>query len=330
MKFRTEIQMAANDRLLTYTDQSLFIGSCFTENVGAYMLHYKYEIDVNPFGIQYNPASVAQSLQLLIEQRQFVPHDLQFTNEKWFSFAHHGSFSDSNQKQCLTKINQRIQQTSQKLSDIQFLFITFGTAWVYDLLETKQLVSNCHKLPASHFVRRKLSVAEIVTEYNTLIKRLQELNPKLQVIFTISPIRHLKDGLVENQRSKATLVLAVESLVEQHAHVRYFPAYEILMDDLRDYRFYAYDMLHPSKQAVEYVWAKFVATFLDPNDEAINRKMDKLQKALLHRPTNPRAESYQRFAKKQLKIIQAIKAGYSIDLEKEAQFFRAVLYNKKG
>ncbi|MDD5570598.1 MAG: GSCFA domain-containing protein [Bacteroidales bacterium] len=321
-EFRTIIDTPKSKFVLSYHTKSLFIGSCFTESIGNKLEELKFPVDINPFGIVYNPASIKSCLEILINKKLFKKEDLQFHNEQWFSFSHHGRFSNTNADECLKNINERIKSSSEFLKNSEFLFITLGTAWIYKLKATGKTVANCHKLPENNFEKKILSVEEIVEEYKTLINSLMKFNPKLIIIFTVSPVRHWKDGAFGNQVSKATLLLAVNKLLGLFKNSEYFPSYEILMDDLRDYRFYADDMLHPNNIAVNYIFGKFSEMFFDEKTMKIISEIEKIIKAKNHRPFDNTTVSYKNFIKEYRSKINLILSDYPfLNLEEEKRFF---------
>lgn len=298
------------------------MGSCFTENVGNKMTELKFPALVNPFGVLYNPVSVRNGLEILTDQKKFTDSDLRFFNEQWFSFYHDTEFSDIDQKKCLSKINDSIKLASEQLRKAEYLIITFGTAWIYKYLESGNVVSNCHKIPAKEFERIKLEPEDIFVEWSNLISRLLELNPKLKIIFTVSPVRHWKDGAVQNQLSKSTLSIAIHQLVEEFLDVGYFPAYEIMMDDLRDYRFYTDDMLHPSKVAIDYIWDQFAKTYFGKETTDVIKEINKIILAKNHRPLKPDTENHRIFLKKQIEIINEFSKKFPlIDVKNELNTF---------
>jgi len=300
----------------------MFIGSCFTESMGMKMLDNKFNCDINPFGILYNPVSIKHALEILISQHQFTETALVFYNEQWHSFYHHGRFSNPNIKECLTGINTRIEKSGEFLENADFLFITFGTSWIYRHLTTNQIVSNCHKIPAKEFERQKLSVEQIFVEYSVLIEKIIDLNPDINIIFTVSPVRHWKDGAHENQISKATLLLAIHELETKFPNVNYFPAYEILMDELRDYRYYEVDMLHPNKIAIDFVWEKFSDRFFSKNTLTQIDTVSKIIKAKQHRPQNTQSDSYRKFINQNIDQIKQIQNSLPyINLDDELNYF---------
>jgi hypothetical protein len=296
MDLRTKVEIPSlEDVKIGYTDQILSLGSCFAENIGRKMAGSCFDVDINPFGVLYNPTSIANSIEILLDEKVFVASDLFQNKELWQSFSHSSLFSDISVDGCLEKINHRLTQAYQRMNQVNVLLITFGTAWVFEERKSGRVVSNCHKLPTADFVRRRLTVSEIVQLYSQIISRLQSNNPALKIIFTVSPIRHFKDGAHENNLSKSTLLLAVNELQNNHEKVHYFPAYEIMMDELRDYRFYASDMCHPSEQAVDYIWERFGEAFFSASTVALKERVDQLIRNLSHRPLHPHTVEYSLF-----------------------------------
>ena len=320
--FRTIIEPVPSNNKISYHTPILFLGSCFTENIGNKMQEQKFPALINPFGVLYNPVSVRNSLEILIDKKYFKEKNLDFFNEQWFSFYHDTEYSDPDQFNCLEKINSSLETAITQLRNAKYLIISFGTAWVYKYLKTENVVSNCHKIPAKEFERYKLCVEDIFVEWANLINRLNELNPDLKIIFTVSPVRHWKNGAVQNQLSKSTLILAIHQLKKLFENVEYFPAYEIMMDDLRDYRFYADDMLHPSKMAIEYIWEQFSKTYFEKETQDIIKDVDQVLQARNHRPLNSATEEHKKFRKNQLKKVQGLTKKYPfIDLGEEYEYF---------
>lgn len=298
-KFQTIVDIQQFSWKTGYSRRNLFMGSCFTENVGNRMKDLKFDIDINPFGILYNPVSIANGLQFLIQNKEFKEADLIETDGLWHSFYHHGRFSFPDKQETIDTINRTIKSSSAYLEKAGFLFITFGTAWVYRYLKTGQIVSNCHKIPSNEFERVRLSGNEIVSEYISLLNEIKKRNPSLKVIFTVSPIRHWKDGAVENQRSKSVLLLAIDEIIKKSGadFCTYFPAYEIVMDELRDYRFYADDMIHITDFAVNHIWEKFQTSLIDDESQLIIPQIQKIVKAVNHKPLHKNTVEYLRFLK---------------------------------
>jgi hypothetical protein len=294
-KFQTLISLLEHPEKTGYHKKNLFVGSCFTENIGNKLVGLKYPGLVNPFGILYNPASIANVLEILLQIKKTEEKDLVQFNGLWHSFHHHSKFSGIEKEKVLKTINNTILSSSAFLKDCDFLFLTFGTAWVYELKSSGKIVSNCHKIPEKKFRRYRLSVQEIVQRFNQIINWLYEINPNINLVFTVSPIRHWKDGAHGNQLSKSTLLLAVDQLVQLFDHVSYFPSYEIVMDELRDYRFYHEDMIHMNSTSVKYIWDRFTDTFMEKHTLDYMKKIQKIISAAHHRPFNPNTESHQNF-----------------------------------
>ena len=303
MIFKTEIQIPSFDFKISHQDKIMMMGSCFAENIAEKMQSTGFYIYTNPFGILYNPASISRNIQTIVYSQKYAVSHLFEYQGLYHSFDHHGKFSGSSPANCVDKINKEVEDAKNYLKTASVLVITFGTAFVYTLKSTGAIVANCHKLPEKTFNRKRLSVSEIVEDWKVLIHLLQQYNPELKIVFTVSPIRHWKDGAHENQLSKSTLLLAINELITQYAHCYYFPSYEIMMDELRDYRFYADDMLHPSDLAIEYIWEKFSHAFFEKKTlELINEWM-KIKQALEHKPFNRDSEQYKSFlAQTQLKL----------------------------
>lgn len=324
MIFSTEVNIPEFPWKIGYAKGVMFIGSCFSDNIGQKLVDLKFSADVNPFGVLYNPVSIANSLRYLISNRRFGETDLFQDQGIWNSFSHHSSFSDVNGEKALKKINERINSSHQFLKNAEFLMITFGTAWAYKLEGTDQVVSNCHKVSASKFSRVKLGVSEITADYQLLLDELWSFNPNLKIIFTVSPIRHWKDGAVGNQVSKSTLILAIDELLGTFAgrSCSYFPAYELVMDELRDYRFYAADMLHLSEVAVNYIFERFHSVLISKEAMQIVFRIGKIQKAMNHRPFKTDSPEYRHFVEANIQEIKTISVLYPhLNLEEELSFF---------
>ena len=288
----------------------------------------KWRAELNPFGVLYNPLSISEALMRLMKFRQYGDEELTcFPDGGWSTWLHHSRYSHSVKEVALATINASLEAGSRALAEADMLVITWGTAWVYQLRNTGEVVGNCHKVPEREFVRYRLSVEEIVAEYTQQLGRLWALNPKVRVLFTVSPVRHLKDTLHGNQLSKATLLLAVDELCRRYPdRLHYFPAYEIVMDELRDYRFYAEDMAHPSAQAVEYVWERFVEHVTDRDAQAFIAEWTKMVRAMAHRPFRPEAEEYKRFVEQNIEKIMALKERYPyLEVQNEIDTWHTLL-----
>ena len=290
------------------------------------MLTNKFRCDVNPFGILYNPLSVVEALWQILSHQTYMEEDLFYAGGCWHSWMHHSVFSASTAASCLSSINTRLEQASAGLPQLDWLVITWGTAFAYWLKERTMVVGNCHKQPDSLFTRQLLTVEEIVTEWECVLVELRKVNPSLKILFTVSPIRHSKDGMHGNQISKSTLLLAVDELCRRWSDCYYFPSYEIMMDELRDYRFYADDMLHPSPVAVSYLWECFTECYFSKETDRIMKEWEDIRKALAHKPFNAQSETYRKFLTQIVLKIERLKEKFPyFDLQKELEQCQARL-----
>ncbi len=317
MKFRTEIEIEPYPFELNHSRCGLLIGSCFADNMSVRLASAKFNVECNPCGVMYNPASVASNLALLSSGRSIGPEDLMFGGGRYFSFDFHGSFSDADADRALEKMNAAVRRGAAALMRCDYAVITLGTAWVYEY--GGRTVANCHKLPARDFSRRLLSVDDIVAALSAVLER--ELCGK-DVIFTISPIRHLKDGFSGNSISKALLRVAVDEVVRRYDTAHYFPSFEIMNDDLRDYRFYASDMTHPSDDAVDYIWEKFSGAFFTEQTRRVILQVGKVVSACRHRPFDSGSEEYGKFCRRYLDEAEEICRRYpEVDMSEEIAYF---------
>ncbi|MEN8928159.1 MAG: GSCFA domain-containing protein [Flavobacteriales bacterium] len=298
MNLKTEIKLPSYPFTLTHENKIISIGSCFSENMGQKLEENKFDICINPFGILFNPISVCTAINQCIENKKYSESDLDSNNEIQFSFNHHSSFSSSTKEETLEKITEGIEKGNNYLTKSKTIIITLGSAWVYRLIETKEVVANCYKIPQNLFKKELVSVPEIVEALSESIFRIREINPDVNIVTTISPVRHWKDGVVENQQSKSTLHLALKEINQQNANCHYFPSYEIMMDELRDYRFYAKDMLHPSELAIDYIWEKFCDSFFTKETKELNKRISQIEREKKHRPFNPESTEYNSFTEK--------------------------------
>ncbi len=321
--FRTTFNIPEFPFKLNYHSKSMFIGSCFTENIGNYMKELKFQFVQNPTGILYNPLSIIDCLESMLTKKTYSERELQFNNEVWFSFHHHGRFSDTNKDMCLANMNEAISTASGFLPQSDYLFITFGSAYIYKHNETNEIVANCHKLPSSTFTKSLLDVQTINKEYIKIIENLHKINPGLKIIFTLSPVRHWNDGAIENQLSKSILSVAIHDIIKNNSSCFYFPAYELMMDDLRDYRFYAEDMLHPNNTAIDYIWNKFSDSFFETETQNIVKDIQKLIDAKNHRPFHKDTSSYKKFKVTMQKQAMELKKKFPLlDLDEFEMFFK--------
>lgn len=322
--FRTEIEVEPSKYKINHKTPVMFLGSCFADNIGAMLVEKKFPVCVNPFGVIYNPMSVKQSLDILINKNKFQKQDLYKYNDQWISFYHHSRFSSPDLKNALEKINSGIDEGTDFLESTKFLFITFGTAWVYEWKETGKVVSNCHKIPAGKFNRRMLNPEEILEVWGEIIEKLKIQLPGLKIIFTVSPVRHWKDSAEGNMVSKSVLLYAIHLLREKFPETEYFPSYEIMMDDLRDYRFYGEDMLHLNTTAVNYIWQKFDQRFINDETRKVLKKVDEINRAVAHKPFHPGSEEHLAFIEKTLQKIRQVESAFpEMDFSKEKQQLQA-------
>ena len=328
MIFRTTVDIQPSETKITYGDSTMFLGSCFAAYIGEQMRFRKMPAMINPSGTIYNPESILTTINNIISNKRAIIDDLYNFNGVWISFNHYTDFSSENPDKLLDKINEQNEKAFTFLKNASFLFITFGTARVYRFKKTGALVSNCHKIPNVNFDSELLLVESIVDRWKPVLDELSVFNPKLKVIFTISPVRHWKDGAYGNQLSKSVLFLAVDELMKYKTNPSYFPAYEIQMDDLRDYRFYANDMLHPSSSAVDYIWEKFSEIYFEKSTIELQLSVQKITKAVEHRIMTDSEIKKKMFAEKILKQINDITEKTDlIDFSSEINYFAALLDN---
>jgi len=322
MEFHLEFTPKPFDEKINHQHKLLLIGSCFTEQIGNKLAHHKFRVLDNPNGILFNPISITRSVTSYINNRQYNADDLFYQNESWNSWEHHSRFSDPDKNAAVDGINASQNKAHEFLKSADWLLITLGSAFVYEL-ENKDVVANCHKVPTDKFNKRLLSVEEVAIALRQMQEQLISFNPSLKIIYTISPVRHLRDGFVENNRSKATLHLAVQELV-QLSNTFYFPAYELVMDDLRDYRFYAEDMVHPNYAATNYVWKKFVATCIDEPSQELMKEINIVNAAKNHKPFNPTSEQHKKFLQVNLERVKKLAQQFPyINFEEEIDHFKS-------
>jgi len=302
MKLQTQIPLEQQQHnQIDYDSKILMLGSCFVENIGDKLEYFKFQNIRNPFGILFHPLAIESFITSVVNEKLYVEDDLFFHNEQWQTYEAHSKLSAVSKDAVLETLNSQIQHTHGSLKDATHLIITLGTSWVYRHLETDTIVANCHKVPQKKFLKELLTVDEIVESIDGFFSLLKTLNPRLTVIFTVSPVRHLKDGFIENQQSKSHLIAAIHQLIEPRKQVYYFPSYEIMMDELRDYRFYNEDMIHPNITAINYIWKKFEDVWISKNSKQTMSEVDTLQKGLLHKPFASNSKVYIQFVE-QLKV----------------------------
>ncbi|WP_162427482.1 GSCFA domain-containing protein [Pontibacter pudoricolor] len=323
--FRTEVTIPASDLNLSLHDKVVTIGSCFAEVIGTKLKAYKGNVLVNPFGTIFNPISVCRLLQAVTGEPLDLEQSLVQRDGIWYSYDLHSSLSSPSKDELLQLITQRLVQTREQLKEAKLLIITFGTAVSYKLTDTGTIVANCHKLPAKQFSRTLLTIEEINYSLEACYQALKTFNPELQTIVTVSPVRHVKETLPTNSVSKSILRLAAHDMTERHQDVLYFPAYEIMLDDLRDYRFYGPDMLHPTPVAEDYIWQKFATAYLEPRFQEFIPAWEKIRRAITHRPFHPHTEAHQTFITKTIAQLQQLSDNYNISTESEERELRRQL-----
>jgi hypothetical protein len=313
MKFQTTIPIKKSDYLIDYSSQLVSFGSCFAENMGEKFDYYKFSTITNPFGIIFNPISLEKIILRSIHKKYFTEKDVFFHNEAWHCYEVHSELSNPDKAEFLTILNQLIDTTNRQIEKATHCLITLGTSWVYKHIETSEIVANCHKVPQKQFVKELLSIADIEASLKRIVSEIQVVNPNCKFIFTISPVRHSKDGFVENNVSKSHLITAIYNVLSVPplgAEGAYFPSYEIMIDELRDYRFYAEDMLHPNQTAIDYIWMRFSENYINEKEFETMQHVSEIQKALNHRPFNPNSESHLKFQDNLKQKINVIVTKY--------------------
>jgi hypothetical protein len=322
MEFKLSFSIPPFEKAIEPSSRLFFAGSCFSETIAALFSRYKFGTVSNTHGILYNPLSILKSLSDCMQQKVYRQEDLFHHNDTWSSFFHHSRFSDPDAGKCLEQIKTSIAEGYSQLKKSDFIFITFGSAFAYKHIADEQFVGNCHKLPQSDFQKVLLSKESIVEMYNDLVLDLLELNPAVKIIFTVSPVRYIRDGVTENNLSKAILLQAVHELVKQHESCDYFPAYEIVNDELRDYRFFEEDLVHPNKIAIQYVWERLVDTAFSGTSKAYVEELEKLLRATEHRPFNPDSDSHKKFKARFFRNCEDFEKRFTfVDLGKEKERF---------
>lgn len=300
MDFRLQIPIQKSISPIDYNSKIVSLGSCFAVNIAEKMNYFKLINSCNPFGILFHPLAIHKLIDMVVFEKQFTDKDIFFHNDLWHCFDAHSDLSNTNKAELLETLNKIIKSTKAELKWASHIIITYGTSWVYKNIEDNEFVANCHKVPQKQFEKSILSVATIRKAIEKTIHLIQKLNPDCTIIFTVSPVRHIKDGFVENQWSKANLIGAMQEILNPITNktLNYFPSYEIMMDELRDYRFYGADMLHPSQLAVDYIWQRFKETNISDSALHTMEEVENIQKSLSHRPFNSNSQSHQKFERK--------------------------------
>jgi hypothetical protein len=311
MKFTTAVPISKSKFPIDYQSKIVSFGSCFAENMATKFDYFKFQNSCNPFGILFHPIAIENCISRSVNLELFEEKELFFNNERWHNFDIHSDLSNLNKESLLREINDLLVATNKQIVEASHMIITYGTSWVYRNKQTNKLVANCHKVPQNQFDKELLSVSTIEKSIHNTINLIEKINPNCPIIFTVSPVRHIKDGFVENQRSKANIIAAIHSnLAFQNNATEYFPSFEIMMDELRDYRFYAEDLLHPNQTAIDYIWEKFVTSSVDEGAYNTMKEIESIQRDLLHRPFNPSSESYQKFQTQLVSKIEKVKSNF--------------------
>lgn len=312
MDFRTQLPIPKSSHPIDYNSKIVSLGSCFAENMGEKFNYFKLQNTINPLGIIFNAVSIEKIIDRAINEIVFTEEDIFFYNERWHCFDVHSDMSTVNSSELIRNLNAIVKSTQQQLREATHIIITYGTSWVYRERETESVVANCHKVPQKQFKKELLTIESNKESIEKTIDLIHSVNPNCSIIFTVSPVRHIKDGVVENQVSKAHLISAIyQTISAKPETTSYFPSYEIMMDELRDYRFYAEDMLHPSQVAIDYIWKRFKETSISESAFLIMDEVESIQRSLSHKPFNPNSESHLKFEAKLKEKITKLVFHYS-------------------
>lgn len=321
--FRTPIEGDVSKHTLGFRDKIFTIGSCFADVVGAKLILHKLHAYNNPFGTLYNPCSIHKAVRYALLQEEAPEHTFVNSQGIYFNYDFHSELSSPDKPELTQKIQDATQQAHFFLKEAATIIITYGTAWVYERIDTGEIVANCHKVPARHFNKRLLTVDETVASFRELYSALKSFNPGLRFVLTVSPVRHLKDTAAGNMVSKSVLRVACHTITEICKDVDYFPAYEVMMDELRDYRFYKADMIHPTDEAADYIWEKFSSTYFDQATQTFMVKWQKILAAIAHKPFHPQSAAHQLFLKETLEKLYELKEF--VNVEEEESMIKARL-----
>ncbi len=313
MQFRSFVPIPQNNYKIDYSSKIVSIGSCFAVNMSEKLDYFKLQHVCNPFGILFHPLAIEKLIKFAVSAKRFTEKDVFFHNERWHCYDVHSDLSNSNKEELLISLNTIIKSTKLQLQEATHIIVTYGTSWVYRNIESDAIVANCHKVLQKQFKKELLAVDKIQESISNTLELIHSVNPNCNIIFTVSPVRHIKDGFVENQWSKSNLIAALHQIINfQLSIVNYFPSYEIVMDELRDYRFYAEDMLHPSQVAIDYIWKRFKETTIAETAFSTMDAVETVQKSLQHRPFNPDSESHQKFENNLKAKISKLVAQYPL------------------
>ena len=294
MEFQTKIKLKPQGHnQIDYDSKLVLLGSCFAENIGSKFKYYKFQSLLNPFGVLFHTKAIETVLKKAINKEQYTDSDVFFYNEQWHCFDVHSRLSNTSRTQLLLNLNTNLELISKQINNATHIVITLGTAWVYNVISTNSTVANCHKLPQNEFNKVLLSIEEIKQSLQSIINNIKSVNSKASIVFTVSPVRHLKDGFIENTLSKAHLISAIHQVLNEE--IFYFPSFEIMIDELRDYRFYKSDMLHPNNTAIIYIWEKFITVWMTSEANNTMKEVENIQMGMLHKPFNSQSSAHQKF-----------------------------------
>jgi hypothetical protein len=328
MLFRTELVVKPFPVQLSLDSRILTVGSCFAEVIGNQLKTNKFKVIINPFGTIFNPVSLTSLLETSLTTKKVTASHMIERDGIWYHYDLHSSICAPSQDELTHIMAMRMEQTSQMMAQADWIFITMGTAFVYRLQESGEIVANCHKVPSRFFTKRLLQVNEVVEAVSALYTQLLLLRPQIQILLTVSPVRHIKDGIPENQVSKSVLCLACHELTQLTKHIHYFPSYELMMDDLRDYRFYKKDLIHPTEIAEEYIWDKFVEALVDEPTQAFIKEWQAIRQAMAHQPFHPETASHQQFLRQTLTKLKAL--AHKVDVQEEIALLEERIHNKQA
>ena len=309
MKLTTPIKLSRQNPPINYSSKVLLLGSCFAQNMGAKLEYYKFQQCTNPFGILFHPVAIEKLITRAVNQIWFTSKDVFLQNEQWHCFLAHSKLSNTSEEDLISALNSALEKLRFSLLEASHVVFTFGTAWVYKHLEKDTIVANCHKVPQKEFVKQLLSPDDVSDVLLGIETKLRTINPTCSIINTVSPVRHIKDGLIANSRSKAHLIAGVQEIVSPEKLNYYFPSYEIMMDELRDYRYYKEDLIHPNQTAIAIIWNAFTGSWICPETAALQKKIATIQSGLLHTPFNENSKAHIHFKKElEVQISQVQKA----------------------
>ena len=312
MNLQTHIPFSKNTSdSIDYNSRIILLGSCFSDNIGQKLSYHKFQSILNPFGILFHPKAIETIIKNALCEKEYTEKDIFFLNERWQSFEAHSKLSSSSKDEIIEKLKKASASINIALKSSSHIIITLGTSWVYRLLESDEIVANCHKVSQHKFKKELLSIVEINKSLSSIISLIKKVNPDINFIFTVSPIRHLKDGFIENQQSKSHLISALHQIIKNQENTFYFPSYEIMMDELRDYRYYKEDMIHPNQIAINYIWEKFYDYWLSEEAIDLKKQVIKIQRGLEHKPFNPDSKKHQQFLSSLQEKIEILKKKYA-------------------